>query len=308
MVDLLQHVELVKLAHDLGVELDEVTFLDELSDSELATLRACVNHALFAPHEPRFARMAAMGKVVPTTLAAKGAQLALGPFVAARVAAVTEVDLAVKLVNHLSVAFLARMTPYINPARVADIVARLPEEVVVRTGEILVDKQEYIPLGRFVAHVEVATALKVVEAAPPADLLQVAVYTDDREELDKIIAAVADQTLVDVLRTAHENDDVDDALTLLAALSVGSRLRVVRVAGTLEDEVRESLVAAVARNDVWAALTPVFHELERDEVLHLLDVPALSDPDALAGLEQAAAGLEGADDLLAELRTRRGHA
>ena len=38
-------------------------------------------------------------------------------------------------------------------------------------------------LGRFVAHVPLETALTVVRAAPPLDLLQVAIFTDDRAEL-----------------------------------------------------------------------------------------------------------------------------
>jgi hypothetical protein len=295
----------VKLAHDLGVPTAEVEFLAALSDEDLARLRGAVNHALFAPHEARFARMASMGKLVPTTIAAKGAQLALGPLIAARVAAVTDPDLAVKLVNHLSVAFLAKMTPFINPAKVAEIVARLPEEVVVATGERLVASKEYIPLGRFVAHVPLETALTVVRAAPPLDLLQVAIFTDDRAELDRIIAAVEEEVLVAVLTEATAAGDIDDALTLLASLSVDSRLRVVRVAGGLGDDVRDALVAAVARNDVWDALQPVLEHLEDDEVLHLLDVPALSDPEAYAGLERASAGVEGADALLAELRRRR---
>jgi hypothetical protein len=306
MTDLLQHVELVKLAHDLGVDLGEVEFLDALSDTDLAELRGAVNHALFAPHEARFARLASMGRHVPTTLAAKGAQLALGPLIAARVAAVTDPDLAVKLVNHLSVGFLAKLTPHINPAKVADIVAKLPKDVVVATGELLVARQEYIPLGRFVAHVPLETALAVVRAAPPLDLLQVAIYTDDREELDRIIAEVEEEVLSAVLREAAAAGDIDDALTLLAVLSVDSRLRVVRVAAGLDDSVRDALVAAVARNDVWDALQPVLDHLEDDEVLHLLDVPALSDPDAFAGLERSAAGTPGTDHLVVELRARRG--
>lgn len=305
MTDLLQHVEMVKLAHDLGVPTVEVEFLAALSDDDLARLRGAVNHALFAPHEVRFSRMAGMGKLVPTTLAAKGAQLALGPLIAARVAAVTDPDLAVKLVNHLSIGFLAKMTPYINPAKVAEIVARLPEDVVVATGEKLVASKEYIPLGRFVAHVPLETALTVVRAAPPLDLLQVAIFTDDRAELDKIIAAVEEEVLVAVLTEAAAAGDIDDALTLLASLSVDSRLRVVRVAGGLGDDVRDALVAAVVRNDVWDALRPVLEHLEDDEMLHLLDVPALSEPGAFAGLERAAADVEGAEALLTELHRRR---
>jgi hypothetical protein len=306
VTDLLQHVEMVKLAHDLGVGVAEVEFLSALTDEDLARLRGAVNHALFAPHEARFARMAGLGRHVPSALAARGAQHALGPLIAARVAAVTDPELAVRLVGHLSIGFLARMTPFINPARVADIVARLPEDVVIATGERLVASKEYIPLGRFVAHVDLATSLQVVRAAPPRDLLRVAIFTDDRDALDRIIAEVEEEVLAAVLTEAAAAGDIDDALTLLASLAVDSRLRVVRVAGALADDVRDALVASVARNEVWDALQPVLDHLEDEEVLHLLDVPALSDPDAFAGLERSAASSPGTDHLLEELRCRRG--
>lgn len=262
MTDLLQEVELVKLAHDLDAEVDHLAYLRALSDTELAQLRRAVNHALFAPHEPRFARLAGLGRHVPHAISARGAQLVLGPRVAARAAGVTDPALAVRLVEHMSVRFLAEMTPYIDPARVAGIVARLPEDVVVATGERLVAAKEYIPLGRFVAHVALETSLKVVRAAPPADLLRVAIFTDDREALDRIIAAVEEKVLADVLATAAAADDLDDALTLLAALSLDSRARVLRVAAGLDEDVREGLAEAVARNGFWEALEPVLDVVE----------------------------------------------
>ena len=305
MTDLLQHVELVKLAHDLGVDLAEVEFLGALSDTELARLRGAVNHALFAPHEARFARMAAMGRHVPLGLAAKGAQLALGPLIAARVAAVTDPELAVRLVGHLSIGFLARMTPHIDPAKVAEIVARLPREVVVATGEKVLESKDYIPLGRFVAHVDVDTAVEVARIAPPDDLLQIAVFTDDREALGRMIDRIDEEILGSVLTEAASTGQIDDASTLLALIPVGARLRVVRVAGTLADDVRDALVASVVRNDLWEALRPVLDDLDDEEVLHLLDVPALSDPEAFAGLERSASSAPHRQELLEQLRRRR---
>lgn len=304
MSELLRDVELVKLAHDLQVDVSEVEFLRPLSEEQLRSLRAAVNHALFAPYEPRFARMAAMSRHVPAAIGAKGAQVALGPLVCARVAAVTETQQAVKLTGHLSTSFLADMTPHIDPSKVADIVAALPERTVVETGHELVRRQEYIPLGRFVSYIDVDTALKVIDEAPPVELLQTAIFTEDRSSLDEVIAAVADRTLVDVLHAAQEGGHIDDALTLMSALAVESRTRVVGIVATLEEPVRDALVRAVARNDAWDDLTPVLEHLSDEDVLNLLDVPAVDDPEVRSGLE-AAATTERARALFAELESRR---
>lgn len=305
MSELLRDVELVKLAHDLQVDVSEVEFLRPLSEDQLRSLRGAVNHALFAPYEPRFARMAAMSRHVPAALGAKGAQAALGPLVCARVAAVTETQQAVKLTGHLSTSFLAEMTPHIDPSKVADIVTALPERTVVDVGHELVRRQEYIPLGRFVSYVPVDTAMHVIDQAPPDDLLQTAIFTEDRQALDEVIAAVPDRTLVDVLHAAQEGDHIDDALTLMSALAVESRTRVVGIVATLEEPVRDALVRAVARNDAWDDLVPVLEHLDDEDVLTLLDVPAVADPEVRSGLD-AVATTDRARALYAELEARRG--
>ncbi len=304
MSELLRDVELVKLAHDLHVDVADVEFLRALSEDQLRALRGAVNHALFAPYEHRFARMAGMSRHVPAALAAKGAQVALGPLVCARVAAVTETHQAVKLTSHLSTSFLAEITPHIDPSKVADIVAALPEATVVETGHELVRRQEYIPLGRFVSYISEATALQVIDDAPPEDLLQTAIFTEDRAALDHMIAAVDDGTLAEVLRAAEEGDHIDDALTLMSALAVESRTRVVGIVSGLEEPVRDALVRAVARNDAWEDLAPVLDHLEDEEVLSLLDVPAADDGDVRGGLRTAAT-TERAQQLFEELEARR---
>ncbi len=304
MSGLLRHVELVKLAHDLQVDVEEVEFLRALSQEQLRSLRASVNHALFAPYEPRFARMAGVSRHVPAPLAAKGAQVALGPLVAARVAAVTETQHAVKLTEHLSTEFLAEMTPHIDPEKVEEIVVALPARTVVEIGHELVRRQEYIPLGRFVSYVTVETALRVIEDAPPEDLLQIAIFTEDRAALDHVIAAVDDRTIVAVLEAADARDQIDDALALLSALAVASRTRVVGLVATLEEHPRDALVRAVHRNDAWGDLTPVLEHLAHDDLVRLLDVPALQDPEVVTGLEAAATTPE-SKALVDDLRSRR---
>ena len=57
-----------------------------------------------------------------------------------------------------------------------------------------------------------------------------------------------------------------------------SRVRVVTVAHGLDADVRDALIRAVHQHDAWGALLPVLDGLEVDQVVHLLDVPALGEP------------------------------
>lgn len=302
MKNLQVQVELAKLAHELGVTTEEVAFLGVLDAADLAALRALVTHALFAPHEHRFGRMAAFAKLIPASMAAKGAEHSLGPYLAARAAAVTEPDLAVRMSSHLSPAFLARMAPHLDPAKVAGIVSRLPADLVVDVGHRLVADQQYVPLGRFVSHVPVETALRVVDRAEPLDLLQVALFTEEASALDAVIAQVPEPRLAAVLTAASEADRADEALTLLSTLTVTARTRMVRIAAGLDTPVRDSLIRAVARHDAWEDLVPVLEHLDTAEALDVLDVPALRDPEVLAGMEPVARRHPAAGELFDQAR------
>ena len=307
MTDLRVRLELVKLAHELDVAVEDVQFLDVLSPDQLRDLRARVTGAIYAPHEHRFRRMASFGKLVPVPVAAKGTQVALGPLVAARVAAAADVDLAVRLSSHISPAFLSRMTPYLDPTRVAGIVSQLDEDLVVEVGHLTVARQEYIPLARFISYVPVATALRVVAEAPPLDLLRTALYAEDLDALDALIAAVPEDRLADVLVAADGADELDDALTLLELISVESRVRVVRIAQGLDEGVRDSLIRTVHANDAWWSLRPVLENLTADEVHQLLDVPAIREPGVRERLAEVVAGDPAAqrvfDDVAAAARS-----
>lgn len=305
MSALLARVERVKLAHQLGVDVEELEPLGDLTAAEVLELRRMVTHTLFAPHEHRFSRMAALAKRIPATLAAKGSQVALGPLISARVAAVTDPSLAMKLIPHLSTRFLAEMAPHIDPSRVADIVRDMPADLLVEVGHRLIAEGHFRTLGAFVTCAPVPTAIRVVETAAPLDLLQVALYADDVKALDRVILALADDHLAAVLEAAEREDSLDDALALLELIGVPSRTKAVRIAAGLDEDVRDGLIRAVDRNQAWPALVPVLDELTDDDVLHVLDVPALRDTALQANLRTAVEGHERAEALTERLLNRQ---
>lgn len=248
MSDLQAGIERIKLAHELDTDATELAFLSPLTHEQLARLRTLVSHALFAPHEPRFARLGAFAKSVPPALAAKGAELALGPLISARTAAVCDPDTAAKLTGHMSAAFLARIATHLDPVKVSGIVTRLPEDTVVEVGRRLVEQHELIPLGRFVSVVPVKVALAVVADAAPLHLLEIALFTDDPAALAAVVQALPDERLTGVLQAAVQDGRVDEALTLLAMLPTGAQDRLRGLADRLDPDVRAPLENAAERH------------------------------------------------------------
>jgi hypothetical protein len=90
VAELASRVEVAKLAHELSVDEDTLTFLYDRSPDQLRDLRSAVSTALFTRHEDRVKRLASLSKSLPHSITAKIAQIALGPTLSARVAAVMD--------------------------------------------------------------------------------------------------------------------------------------------------------------------------------------------------------------------------
>jgi hypothetical protein len=141
----------------------------------------------------------------------------------------------------------------------------------------------------------------VVDGAPPLQLLQVALFTEEPAALDGVISELPDERIVEVVVAAEEDGSIDDALTLLSALSPWTRARIVSLTAGLEVHVRDSMVRAIARNDAWGQLVPVLDHIGVDDARSLLAVPALKEAEVRTGLAAAAAGHPAAERLVRSL-------
>lgn len=277
MGDLRSRIEVTKLAHELGVAEGEISFLTASAPEDLRELRRLVSGALFARNEDRVKLLAALSRMLPVPLTAKIAEVALGPALSARVAGVLDPREASRLAGHLAPSFLAKLAVSLDPARVAPIVRGLPDDLVVDVGRRLLAAGEHVTLARFVAVVSPDVAMGVVEGSTGADLLQVALFTDEPAALDAIARRIGDEVLADVIRAASAAHAYDAAVTLLTSLSAESCARLVGQVGVVEDNARESLVEAVAEHDVWPAILPALHTVDQDVLKALVNVPATLD-------------------------------
>lgn len=277
MGDLRSRIEVTKLARELGVEESEISFLTASAPEDLRELRRLTSTALFARNEDRVKLLAALSRMLPVPLTAKIAAVALGPALSARVAGVLDPREASRLAGHLEPPFLATLAVSLDPARVAPIVRGLPDELVVDVGRRLLAAGEHVTLARFVAVVSPDVAMGVVVNATGADLLQVALFTDEPAALDAIVHRISDEVLADVIRAASAAHAYDAAVTLLTSLSAHSCARLVAQVGVVEDNARESLIEAVAEHDVWPAVLPALPTVEQDVLKALVNVPATLD-------------------------------
>lgn len=228
MTALTSALEITKLAHEMQVDEAELAFLSTTSPADLRDLRAIVSHSMFSRNESRVKGLAAVSKKLPAAVTAKITEIAMGPMLSARVAAVMDPADAAKLAGHLKPEFLADLSVHLDPSRVEAIIARLDRSLVVDVGRRLLADGHVLTLARFTGVVGAETSLQVMDGASGEEILQVALFLDDTSVLDPIIAGLSDETLAEVVAATADQDEAADAL--IATLSEDSRARIASLA------------------------------------------------------------------------------
>lgn len=274
----MSRVEITKLAAELRVPDGELAFLGDRSPEELRDLRAMVSRARFARHEQRSKTIAALSRRLPASLSAKIARSALGPMLSAHVASAMKADDAARLAGHLDPSFLADLAPGLDPTRVGPLLRRLPDTLVIEVATLLVERKDYITLGRLVSTVDTPVALRVIEQGDEEDLLHVALFAEDRDAIDAIARQLPDEQLAEVIATCARADLYDGLVALLRSLSRESATRLIAQVVAVEDNARESVIEAIAQHDAWPVILPSLAELAEPTLARIVSSPTVLDP------------------------------
>lgn len=224
MTALTSALEITKLAHEMHVDESELAFLATRSPDDIRDLRGIVSHAMFSRHESRVKGLAAVSKKLPAAVTAKITEIAMGPMLSARVAAVMDPADAAKLAGHLKPEFLAELSVHLDPSRVEGIIAKLDSALVVEVGRRLLAEGHLLTLARFTGVVRPETSLEVVDGASGAEILQLALFIDEPAVVDPILAGLSDETVAEIAAATAEHGEAADAL--LATLHEDSRARI----------------------------------------------------------------------------------
>ncbi len=280
MSDLMARIELQKLAGVIDLQEADLAYLAHLGADQLRALRETVSTALYSRHESRFSRMAAVSKLVPAAISAKASGL-VGPALSAQIAGALDPQHAVKLARAMKPEFLADVTTYLDPGRVTEIVKAMPPSVVVPVGQTLLERREFLTLGRFTSVVDPDTALAAAEGADGMSLLHLALFTEDRTALDAIVSRIDDARLGSATAAAAASGEFEEALALMSVLSVPNRARVIEEAARLNDQQRNDLIEAVIRSDAWAMLLEPLDRVSHDALQRVVNVPATETTEVL---------------------------
>jgi hypothetical protein len=250
--DVLRQLEINKLARILSVDPASLDVLLASEPDDIRELRTFVTERVFSLHGGRVHALAQLSKKVPATVSAKIAEAAFGPVLSSRIAGALDPADAARMSALLSPEFLAEVSKDVDPARVASIIKLLPDDLIIKVGRILLSEHDTIALARFVASVSSAVVAAVLEGATGTELLELALYVDDRAALDSIIAGFSDERLASVLAAtkdfhgATDKDMAEAAVVLVAALTPATRARWAALSDQAPPVVAKAVNAAIA--------------------------------------------------------------
>jgi hypothetical protein len=285
-------LEVAKIAHVLGSDPSEFSFLAEVPAAVIRELRHELLAATYRRHEARFERLAGVSKMVPPSVTAAIAQKALGPQIAARVAGVLPVEDAVKIARHLEPEFIADMAPHLDPRRIGPLVAQLADDFIVDVGRLLLRRREWVTAARLVPVVALEPLTELVGLIGGAEMLQIALYADEPADLERVIDLLPDERLGSLVQAMAISAHLDEAVMLVESLSTTSVARILAQVALQEPPVRNLFVDTVHRIRAWEAAIPGMSQLPAETLPALANVQATLDPHVMSIVIEAARTLD----------------
>jgi hypothetical protein len=255
--------ETIKLARLLGVEADELSYLQDAPPDDLRRFREQVTDALFARDRARLGRFAAGSRVTPAAIAATIAERALGPVLCARLSGLIEPGKAVEIARRLPPPFLADVAVEMDPRRAVDVIARLPAELIAAVAGELAAREEFVTMGRFVGFLGDDALKAAIGAMDDSTVLQTAFVMERKDRLDRIIALLPPERLDGVIAAADGQHLWPETLDLLMHLHGERRAAIIDRA---DPDVIHALAEAAGRDELWPQLLEIADQLTPEQL------------------------------------------
>ena len=245
--------ELRKLGHTLGVEPSRLAALGSVPAEDLRTLRAQIGEALFRADKHFFVRIAALTKAVPSAVAAKLAEKALPPLLAARTTELLDPGKAVDMVGRMPDSYLADVAAALDPSRCPHVLAGIPADRAARVGQVLAGREEWVVIGGFVSYVSMDAVAASARAFTGEHLLRIGFVLDDLERLDRIAQLLTDRQLDEMIAAAWTHQLWAELAGVVANLQPARAARLGERLQAAGNDALAAARAAVGRGDLPAA-------------------------------------------------------
>lgn len=260
MIDLLTRAELVKLSRVLGAKEAEVAFLAPLGVERLRKLEDCISGTLFDEYRGAFQRLADASRLLPASLVAKMSELVFGPVISARVSGLMPPERAIEVSAKLKMKFLADVTMHLDPRSASELLAVMPTRIVIEVAQLLLQRREYVTMGRFVDDLTDEAIRAVTDSLKDDEaLVHIAFFVERRERLNELVDLLRPERIRRIVgAVANGAPDVQAAgLAMMSQFTHKQLARFGEAAIALGPKVLNALVSAAQREDATEVVASV---------------------------------------------------
>ena len=282
--------ETTKLARVLGVDESGLGYLRKLDAVALRQVREAISAAVFDDTRPMLQRIAAASKLLPAPAIALIGEKVFGPLLCARVAGLLPPERALEVALRLPDAFLADVAVQLDPRGAREVIGHMPAKRVAAVAFILIQRQDWITMGRFVDYLSRDTIKAVIDGIRDDALLHVAFYVETKARLNDIaslLPAARLRSLV-VLAGAEGSNLWAEALSLMGHLEPGLLRRIGDLAADQDETVLTRMLHTAQAQNLWDSLLPVIAGMSEASRQKLARLPALAEREILQAVIGAA--------------------
>lgn len=191
-------------------------------------------------------RIAALTKLLPAGVAADIAQKALGPRLAAALAGRLEPARAADIIDRLPASFTARCCHHLDPRRIAGIMSRLDDDIVVRIALVLAERGDHLTMGRFVGHLRDSALVRILPRLDDATMLRTGFVIDHPERLGHIVELMGEERVSSVIASAAEEALWPEAIAVAGMVTGEPRAWIASLTAAQPEPRLDSLVRTTA--------------------------------------------------------------
>ncbi len=292
MTGLAARAELIKLGRALGAAPEQLSFLSDQAPEVLRHLRVALSDRIFDERRQVFRALAGWARWLPAWLAAGLVRWWLGPRLTARIAGELPAWRAAAISRFLPAFFMAEVAVALDPRSARELIGLLPVSQVAAIARILLDKRDFVTIGRFVGLMPDEVVCEVAgEVADEGDLLEIVFHLESRERIDHLVRILPPERIHKAMMIVCDPSRRElwpKLLALVTNVGYGLKRELGDLAAQQGDEVLAAIVRAAQEEDLWADILPVVVCLSPDVQRRVVNLPFLLDAEVMRSILRAA--------------------
>lgn len=224
--------EIERLAALLGCPAKDLSFLTRFSAQQLRAFRLAAAARLRADQAPTFRRIARAGRLLPAKVTAATTRRAMDADVAAGVVSALKPQQAAEIASCLPTDYLADVTRHLSADSATPVVTRLSDEVILAVSRELRSRRDFTAMAEIISALSGEQTAHVAQALDdPKTLVQVAVRISDDAAIDRLVRALPDDVLSQLVRVGSRQARLwPELLELLGRVPADRRRRLLAAA------------------------------------------------------------------------------